>query len=164
MKARKHIAGNKIEERKFARAIVSNGGNATQAVLDTGKKIKRASARTRGKDLLKRESVREEIEKALKDSGVSFKYVLDARKEVVEQGKRHLDGRRRDKELLVTPKDMHSHLQGIESIMLRTADKGNLSNKSKHLHLHLEEKSQKELLEKRQELSSWFTDVIEGDQ
>lgn len=164
MKARKHIVGNKVEEKKFVDAYVANGGNATEAIIATGKKIKRASSARRGSDLLKRKDIQLQIQDALEATGIDYKYVLDARKEVVQQGRNHLKGKRKDRELLVTPKDIHSHLMGIETVLGRIGESGLNTNKSQHLHLHLEEKSQKELLEKRQELSSWFTDVIEGDQ
>lgn len=152
-----------IEVKKFSNAFIENGGNATQAAHKM-RKYTTESARDAGSKMLKRVDVQEEIKRALEITGIDYEYVLGSRKKFIEAGIRQLDGRKGKKESIVTSKDTHSHLLGVESVLSRLGGNDNNNNKNtQHLHLHLEEKNQKELLTKRQELAGWFSNIIDGD-
>lgn len=167
---RKNKKTKRIEDKviasKFAKAYVKNGGNATQAVLET-KPISYDSARATGTRLLKREDVQREIQQALEDVEIDYKYILNTRKEVVSKGLDQLRGKRKEGESFVSPSDISKHLQGIEGVMDKLGNQG-VSNRSssssaQHLHLHLEEKTPKEILTKRHELGNWFNGILDQD-
>lgn len=151
-----------LEAKKFAKAYVKHGGNATKAASEV-KALKYDSARQTGMRLLKREDVQREIAQALIDEGLSIGYVLNARKQFVDKGMNQLNGEKRPNEPFVSPKDVHSHLQGIEAIMLRLGEESGKSNPTVGLHLHLESKSVPDVLKKRQELSTWFNGILDGE-
>lgn len=152
---------NKTIVKKFAKAYIENGGNATQAAL-AAKPLGYMSAAQTGMRLLKREDVQLEIQKALNKYEIDYGYLLSTRREVIETGLRQLRGKKKDNEPFVSPSDVDRHLRGIEGIYDKIGTGGE-SNTSNHLHqhLHLEANSPKELLTKRHELGSWFNDITE---
>lgn len=153
-----------VQKTKFVNEYVKNGGNATQAMIKTGRKITYDSAKQLGHALVNRDDVQLEIRKALVDSGVDYNFVVKTRKEFIESGVRQLRGEKYKNEPVITSKDTNSHLLGIENILAKSWDSGSINKQNnKHLHLHLEEKDQKELLTKRQELNNWFTDIIDNE-
>jgi len=157
---------DKINIKKFARAYVAKNGNAKEAALIANPNYKPDSAKVRGNQLLKRPDVQAEIITALEDTGINYKYVLETRKELVDKG---LNQSRNGiklpkngfKDVEVSPKDINSHLLGIEAIMKRIGeDKVGRLNNTYHQHLHLENKTPVELLERRKELQSFFDGVV----
>jgi hypothetical protein len=151
-----------IEAKKFAKAYIKNGGVAAHAALEI-KPYAATSARTVGIRMLKREDVQKAIAEAMEQEGISFGYLLNARKQFVDAGLKQLNGQKRENEPLVSPKDVHSHLLGLEAISKRLEEAGGENNSSRSVHLHLDSKSVPEVLAKRNEVSSWFTSILDGE-
>jgi len=157
-----------VKRKKFARAIVRNGGNITQSYMETVP-VKYNTARVNGSLFAKRPDVQRAILEACEEAGVDYRYLLKTRKKFVDAGVSELEKQLDDKSGLYRPKvssaDTSKHLQGMEKTLERVGSDG-LTNDStrgnKHLHLHLNDKTPGEILQKRQELSQFFTDIIDG--
>jgi hypothetical protein len=167
LKNRKEMVGkhtSQVQVAKFARAFVKNGGNATQAALET-KPVKYNSARQLGHHLLKREDVKQAIIQALADTGIDYKYVLSAHKQFIDKGLKQLNGKRTETEPFISPSDTNKHLQGVFNVMRVLEGDGKTpdSNASQHVHLHLENATVKEVIHKRNELSGWFNGILDGE-
>jgi phage terminase small subunit len=151
-----------IARKKFARAYVKHGGNAAQAAREI-RPYTDDSARTVGMRMLKRPDVIEEIYKVVEELNIDFKYVMGARKEFVDTGLKQLNGQKKDKEPFVSPKDVHAHLQGLETMLLRLGEKGLGHQQNASVHLHFEGKSFKEVVDKHKELNGWFSGILDGE-
>jgi hypothetical protein len=151
-----------IERKKFVKAFIEHGGNATRAAQEV-RPVKYESARTLGMRLMRREDIKREIAEALEEHGISMGYVLNVRRKFVDVGVRQLEGKKGANEPWVSPKDVNSHLQGIEGIMKRLEEDGGKNPSHVGLHLHLDSKSVPEVIAKRNELSSWFNEILDGD-
>lgn len=160
----KHKDKRRIEAKKFAHAFIKHAGNATKAAQDM-KELTYDSARTVGMRTLRRADVQEEIRRALEKTDINLEYVLDARKQFVDAGLRQLKGEKGEKESKVSSKDVHNHLQGIEQTISRLdkKDSAKPGGGNSHVHLHLESQSIPEIIQKRNELGSWFTGILDGN-
>lgn len=74
-----------LKRQRFVKAIVANGGNATQAVVDVYKPKKRATARSMGADLLATPNVRTEIMRAFEKVGMDMPFLLSNHKRNIAQ-------------------------------------------------------------------------------
>ncbi len=146
--------GARINIKKFASAFVANGGNGTEAMLAT-KPMKRDSAKVRASVLLKSPDVKAEIAEALKKHRITYDYILDTQKRVVETGIQQLGN------MKVSPSDINVHLLGMMRIIEKTESKGNSS--SKHLHLHLENVDYTDLIRQREQHSTFFNEILESE-
>lgn len=151
-----------IENKKFVKAYLEHGGNATQAALQM-KPYTYHSARQKGTQMLRRPEVLEAIREALEDLHIDYRYVLKSRKGFVDTAVRQLQGMKNDKEPFVSPSDAHKHLQGIETILERTECR-DFTSSNLHVHIDLSNLSHKELLQKHQEASQWFSSIIDGEE
>jgi len=153
---------HETKKKKFVKAFLENGGNATQAALAM-QPLTYDSARQAGSAMLKRPDVVEAIRSALEDLKIDYHYVLSARRSFVDRGLAQLHGYKTDTEPFVSPSDTHKHLQGIETILERIEGRKETSS-NLHLHLDLSNLSHKELLQKHTEASRWFSSIIEGEE
>lgn len=149
-----HSIGTKINVKKFAREYVRNGGNGTKAVQAI-KPIKYDSARTRAKDLMKRDDVRAEIELALQENQINYDFILSTRKRIIAAGAERIQ------DMKITPNDLHIHLQGLEKIMERLDKKPDAKRSS--LHLHVDNLSYTDAIKERESYSRMFGDIIDGE-
>ncbi len=64
----------------------------------------------------------------------------------------------------VAPSDVSKNLSGIENLLKLVGDGGstNNPNTSNHLHLHLQDKTHKEIIDERNAHKDWFDGVLEG--
>jgi len=149
-------AGRNVNIRKFAQEFVANGGNGTQAVMKA-KPMKYDSARTRAKDLIRRPDVQAEIKAAMDKLDLNYEYVLRARQMVIDRGIKDLA----DGKVKVSVADLHSHLQGVETIFTRL-EKHNIQDHS-DIHLHVKNLNFSEAIKQRQSYTDYFNDVIDGE-
>jgi hypothetical protein len=165
MPSAKRKMKQKVIITKFADSFVKNGGNATQAIMEARPDLTYNSARTTGARILKYDDVQLAIQQALEKNNIDYDYILNARKQFVDVGLKQLNGQKEEKEPFVSPNDVSRHLQGIENIVERIGERGGRDGNgaSQHLHLHLENKTPKEILTKRHELNSWFDNVLDND-
>lgn len=70
-------SGLTIKEKKFAQSYVANGGNGTEAALTAYNTKKRQNAKQIAMRVLKREDVREEVQRILDKSQTPLKRAID---------------------------------------------------------------------------------------
>lgn len=163
-----------VEVKKFAKAFIENGGNATQAAMEV-RGLKYDSARTVGMRLSRREDIKAEIRRALQEQKIDMNWLLAQRKKIITKGQEQLDngyipiktdsnGQPIGENVKITPSDVHQHLQGIEKMIgMLGQDEVNTDSNTSHYHLHLENKTVKEVLQERKKHSDWFTQIIDGE-
>ena len=153
----------KTIKKRFVTEYLKNGGNATRAVQKVNKNLTYDSARTIAVRLMKRDDVQLAIQWALEETSIDYKYVLQSRKKFVDVGINQLEEGRKENELFVSPKDVHSHLLGIEGILGRLGE-GASQSPGGSLHIHIDASDHQGLLEKRRELMGFFTGITEDVQ
>lgn len=162
--------------KKFAKSYIKHGGNATQAAMEI-QPYTYDSARQVGSKMMKRQDVQEAIREALEENEITIGWLMSQRKKLIQKGIEQVDngfdqyqrdekGNPIKKNVEISPKDIHSHLQGIEKMIevLGGNNSSDNSNASKHLHLHLEQKTMREIVDKRNELNSWFSGILQDEE
>jgi phage terminase small subunit len=175
MPTTKHQQTDKVIVKKFASEFVKSGGNATQAALAT-KPNKYATARMMGYKLMKRDDVKEAINEAMASQEITIEWLLTQRKQLIEKGmdqvnngfipyKLDKDGKKITNNVEISPSDIDKNLQGIERMIsiLGGSNSNDVPNASSHIHLHLEQATVSEVIAKRNELSGWFGEILEGE-
>jgi len=152
----------KTRQKKFVKEYIKSGGIAKHAMKATVPSYTDKTASVMSVEMMKRPAVQELIRIALEETGIDYKYVLEARKKFVAKGLDQLEHKPRKNDVLVTPKDTSQHLTGIENTLSKLGkDQVSQLNNQYHQHLHLEDKTAKELLERRGELNNYFNDILQ---
>ncbi len=152
---------NDTQLTKFVGNFIENGGNATQAALAT-RPSGYNTARSLGYRLMKRDDVKALIAQTLDEMKIDYKYVLGSHKQFVDKGIKQLNGEKKDNEPFVSPSDAYKHLQGIYTVMsvLGEKDGNEVSQGSKHLHLHLDSSNVSEIIKQRNASKTFFDDIL----
>lgn len=116
-----------LKQKKFAKAYVENGGNASKAALEVYDTTKK-DAHNLGHQVLKKEVVKQQIDKLLDKSGLSLETLNDYSFEVVNNG---IKFGKPDTKAAVTMLQflykLHNAVPSNKSTSLKLSMKGNLS-------------------------------------
>lgn len=169
MPRKKNKISAEVKKSKFVKAFIENGGNATQAYL-SAVPVAYNTAGSNGRLYLQKEDIQQAIIEACQNNGIDYDYLLKTRKLFVDAGASELAKQMSDESGLYRPRisssDTAKHLDGINRVLDRVGGEGLTNDSSrgqKHLHLHLETKTPGEILQKRQELNDYFTDILTTD-
>lgn len=140
----------KPQEKRFVKEYIKTG-NAKQSALEAFN-VKESSAGQVAHQKLKQDHIQVMIKEAMAAENLDPQWVIKQRKQIIEKGMKELDS------VKIAPSDIEKNLTGLEKLMLLNGNKGENSNSHQHLHLH-GSLTRQEVLDKRQEVSSFFEDI-----
>ena len=141
-----------LKRKKFVKELLKTG-NRTEAVARTYPNMKRSTAGSYATELMKNENVQREIREAMIEANLTPDTILKHTSKIVAKGSEQLDSQRVSPEL---------YAKTLNDLLRIYTKLGKSIKQQTNININVDATTP-QLLKKRQEYSSFFNNIIEGE-